>query len=303
VDDATLSETARRLRNAVEPIAANVYFSPEVHAAFEAIGFGPGVTAPGCLTLPDLPAYYTSRAGCMGQVPGPVVVAAFGVFNPAVIVPNVEVGWGIADRDAVLAARQRGAVATLTRILGDAPDGIDRAIELLYGAAVAADDAGHFLFAGLRSLGLPDAPIGALWRAADLVREHRGDSHIVAWNAAGLDPVEASLMMELYAGIRLKTYSYSRGWTTDDLDEGIERLRSRSFVAGAPVALTDTGRLWRDEIELATDHQERRIVEALIGSIDELLAIIEPYAGAIVAAGGYPTSTAQLPPQWGRLVG
>ena len=26
------------------------------------------------------------------------------------------------------------------------------------------------------------------WRAADLVREHRGDSHIIAWAAAGYDP-------------------------------------------------------------------------------------------------------------------
>ena len=32
---------------------------------------------------------------------------------------------------------------------------------------------------------------GRVWRAADIVREYRGDSPITAWVAAGLDPVEA----------------------------------------------------------------------------------------------------------------
>ena len=38
---------------------------------------------------------------------------------------------------------------------------------------------------------------GRLWRAADIVREYRGDSHITAWVGAGLDPVEAGLMTEI----------------------------------------------------------------------------------------------------------
>ena len=33
-------EKARRLRNAVEPVAAGVYFAPEAHQAYEALGFG-----------------------------------------------------------------------------------------------------------------------------------------------------------------------------------------------------------------------------------------------------------------------
>jgi hypothetical protein len=32
-------ERARRLRNAVEPVAAGVYFAPEAHAAYAALGF------------------------------------------------------------------------------------------------------------------------------------------------------------------------------------------------------------------------------------------------------------------------
>src|SRR5215216_6076604 len=99
VPEGELSRVARRLRDNLEPLASNVYFAPEVHAAFEELGFGPGTVDEDCLTLPDLAAYYCSRAGCMGQVPGEVEVAAFGVFNPDLIIPEVERGWKTADRD------------------------------------------------------------------------------------------------------------------------------------------------------------------------------------------------------------
>ena len=74
-------EKARRLRNAVEPVAAGVYFAPEAHQAYEALGFdGSPVTQDG-VARPELKSYFTSRSACMGQVPGEVVAAAFGCFN------------------------------------------------------------------------------------------------------------------------------------------------------------------------------------------------------------------------------
>ena len=63
-------EKARRLRNAVEPVAAGVYFAPEAHQAYEALGFdGSPVTQDG-VTRPELKSYFISRSACMGQVPG-----------------------------------------------------------------------------------------------------------------------------------------------------------------------------------------------------------------------------------------
>ena len=41
---------------------------------------------------PDLKAYLTSRGACQGQVAGEVMAAAFGCFNPKVVVPAVEAG-------------------------------------------------------------------------------------------------------------------------------------------------------------------------------------------------------------------
>src|SRR5579864_93969 len=186
----------RRLLEVLEPIAANVYFAPEAHAAYAALGFEPSRQARAGVAYPDGVAYFTSRGACLGTVPGEVVASAFGVFNPAVVVMAVAEGWKRTDRDRILAARQSGAVASLRRLIGGAdgePAALARATELLRRGAEGADVAGRALFAGLRSLGWPGEPMADFWRAADLVREHRGDSHIAAWLDHDLDAVEIGL--------------------------------------------------------------------------------------------------------------
>jgi hypothetical protein len=222
----------------------------------------------------------------MGQVPGEVVVAAFGVFAPALVIPCVERGWAATDRDTILDARHRGATASLRRILGDEPAGATRATELLRRAGEAATSEAHPLFAGLRSLGFPGDPVGDLWRAADLVREHRGDSHNAAWVSYGIDAREITLLTELWWRIPLKSYAPTRGWADDELDEAVERLRERGLLDGE--AFTEAGEQLRGDIESATDRQERAIVAALGDDAEELFGILEPYADAILAAGGYP---------------
>ena len=44
--------------------------------------------------MPDGIAYFTSRGSALGQVPGEVVAATFGVFNPDVVVPVRDPGVG-----------------------------------------------------------------------------------------------------------------------------------------------------------------------------------------------------------------
>jgi hypothetical protein len=297
---AALSTAARRLRNVLEPLASNVYFSPDVNDEFEALGFGPGVEAEGCLTIAEESGYYCSRAACMGQVPGDVVVAAFGVFNPKLIVPAVERGWSIATAGDVLGARERGATASLERILGDRPQ-LARATAVLQRAAAAGSASGRFLYAGLRSLGVPDTPWGALWRAVDTVREHRGDSHLAAWIATGLDAAEIGLLTEIYYGMPSRRYHRSRGWTDDDLDAATQRLQARGLIDREALTLTAAGAERREAIERATDLQQAPILNAIGADLDELLDTLGPWAAAVVAAGGFPSTVEQIPPQWGRV--
>ena len=94
---------------ALEPVAGQVYFSPECHAGYAALGFSPSPgTLPGGVELPDGPAYFTSRGSVMGQVPGEVVAAAFAVFNPEAAVPAVRFGWSKVDAATICAGAHHG---------------------------------------------------------------------------------------------------------------------------------------------------------------------------------------------------
>ena len=113
---------------ALEPVAGQVYFSPECHASYAALGFSPSPgSLPNGVQFPDGAAYFTSRGSVMGQVPGEVVAAAFAVFNPEAVVPAVEFGWSKVDAATICAARTKGAVDQLVRILGPAPEGLAQA--------------------------------------------------------------------------------------------------------------------------------------------------------------------------------
>ena len=169
---------ARRLASALEPIAAQVYFSPECHAAYAELGFGPSPGEANGVALPDGPAYFTSRGSVMGQVHGSVVAAAFAVFNPAVVVPAVAHGWTLTDATTIAAAHDEGTIAQLCRILGDEPAGLHRAVQLLLRAVEQLHPAGKPLFSGLTSLAMPEPPLGVAWRLTDLLREYRGDAHV-----------------------------------------------------------------------------------------------------------------------------
>ena len=277
---------ARRVWDVVEPIAANAYFAPEVHGALESLGFGGGNLGPNGIHYPDGPAYFTSRGGCLGQVSGHVIAAAFGVFKREMVVMVTDIGWSIAGVDDVLAARERGAVASLERMLGAEPEGLGWATDVLKRMADAGPGEGRHLYSGLVSLGSPDSPMGAFWRAADIVREHRGDSHIAAWINLDLDACEIGLLTDPWRGQPLKSWVRSRAWTDDELDAGCDRLRSRGYLDGDE--LTDAGRRLREQIEDATDVQEARMVAALGDDADRFFALLDGWCDAVVEQKGYP---------------
>jgi len=283
-----LSTAARRLAAALEPVAGQVYFSTECHAEYEALGFGASPGQFNGVPGPDGPAYFTSRGSVMGQVPGQLVAAAFAVFNPQAVIPSVTFGWTLTDAATICAARDRGAIAQLRRVLGDGPDGLERATELLTRAVAPLRPEGRALFSGLCSLAVPDDPIGAMWRRADQLREFRGDSHIAAWISAGFDATEIGLVSELFWGLPMRTYSRTRAWSTDDFDAAEARLVDRGWVGDG--ALTPAGREAREAVEVATDRQMAPAIDALGSDLDELVAILSPWGAAIRDAHGYPQS-------------
>ncbi len=274
----------RKLGTLVEPIAAGVYFAPEAHAAYKALGELDAFWAP----------YYASRGACLGETPGLVVAAAFGVFNPDHIVEQLDAAWKVAPPSQWWTARVQGATAQLERLLGPSPDGAERATELLRRIAENSPVSGHVFFAGLASMPWPGTVVGDLWHAADLVREHRGDTHTAAYNAMGFSALEMMLLTELWWGLPHGMYLASRHWDAEPIAAELQRLRDNGLVEGDAPALTEAGVRLRVEIEDLTDRGEARVLDAVTDAErDELFAILKPMAATIVAGGGYPAAPSE----------
>ena len=285
-----LSRSARRLGSVLEPLTGQVYFSPECHRNYEALGFGPSPASRDGVAAPNSPAYFTSRGSVMGHVPGEVVAAAFGVFNPAVVVPAVADGWTRTDAATICAARDDGGIGQLTRLLGAEPDGIGRANSLLARAVEPLRPEGRPLYAGLRSLEVPSSPIGTLFRLGDMLREFRGDSHTASWISTGLDATQIGLISELYWGLPPRSYSRSRGWSDEQFDVAEEQLRSRGILTPDGSGLSELGTQFREAIEVATDEQMRPAIDALGDDADELYELLAPWGATVRAGFGYPVT-------------
>lgn len=284
---------ARRLGGALEPIIGQVYFAQECHDAYEALGFQPSGAAIKGVAMPDGPAYFTSRGSLLGQVPGEVVTAAFGVFSPAAVVPSIAFGWSITDAETIRSARDTGALAHLTRHLTSTPDGLTKANELLARAVDSVHIEGRALTAGLVALDEPDHALGALWRRGDILRECRGDSHTAAWINAGLTAIEIGLLTELYWNMPTRSYSRSRAWTNDEFDVAEDELQSRGLIERDSTdcfGFTEAGRALREQIEVDTDRQMRPVLAAIGDDLDTLLDILTPWGQQIRRGHGYPGS-------------
>jgi hypothetical protein len=290
---AEVSGRARQLAQVIEPLIGQVYFSPECHQRYEALGFqpSPGSTSEG-VALPDGPAYFTSRGSALGQAPAPLVAAAFGVFDASIVDLCVGFGWSVTDAATIAEERLLGAMEQLERVLGANPEGIDRAVELMAVAVEPLEPWGRALFAGTSSQPLPGTPVGDLFRLGDRLREYRGDSHLAAWVAAGLDATEIGLLTEPYWGMPSRTYVRTRGWSNEQLDAAEERLRKRGLWDDD--GLTGIGRTLREDLELATDAQVTPAIDALGDDFDELVTALTPMAKALMAAHAYPPSPLAL---------
>lgn len=283
-----ISTIARALGGALEPFVGQVYFSPECHANYVALGFQPSPGDMNGVAMPEMVSYFTSRGSLMGQVPGELVAAAFAVFNPLIAIPAVTAGWQITDAATVCAARRDGAIAQLERVLGPKPDGIEDVRDVLRRAVETLRPEGRPLFAGTLSQSAPATALGAVWHYGDMLREFRGDCHTAAWIAAGLDATEIGLLTELFWGLPLKSYSRTRGWSETDYAAAIERLEGRGLLAND--AFTDAGRTLREQVEVHTDIQMAPVIQALGSDADRVIAQLGTWSDAVRTAKGYPAS-------------
>lgn len=291
MDDTLLARANRspsaavRLSNALEPFVGSVYFSPECHENYARLGFSASKSKAGAVQLPDGPAYFTSRGSVMGQVPGEVVAAAFGVFNPDAVIPAVDFGWSLTDAATISEARRSGAIAQLRRLLGDHPAGLDTVVATLRRAVSVLRPEGRPLFAGLCSQDEPDDALGLAWWLGDQLREFRGDAHTAAWISEGLDAIEIGLLTELWWGLPLHSYVRTRAWTEAQVNEAIAGLEARSLLADRK--FTDQGRNLRQRIEERTDAQMAPALRAIGDDLEPTIAQLSSWSALVRSGHGY----------------
>ncbi|HSJ36147.1 MAG TPA: hypothetical protein VLB85_13935 [Acidimicrobiia bacterium] len=270
------SSTPRKLWATLEPIHSMIYFVPEALATWSEMGF----------THPRM-GYFAQRSAAMGAVEASVVSATFYNFNPATVERFIPAAWDIAPPADIIEHRYRAADQALRRLLGGAVDSAEMewAAETALTAAEGCRPDGRPLFAGHAGVAAPDQPHLRLWHAATLLREFRGDGHVIALTAAGVSGLEAVVSYSATGDLFDEDFfRRSRGWSDQEWAAGEDSLRERGWL-DTEGGLTSAGRAARDGIEQETDRLAAAPWQALeSGAADRLATTVGPWARLILEA-------------------
>lgn len=276
---------ARKTWQTLEPLHTVLYVSTEAAGGYADLGLNAGA------------GYFASRSAPLGPVSAEVVIATFYNFHPALVRSAIPHAWTVSTPEALIAARERAADATLRRILGtEAVESAEmaEAAALARQAAVAAgsDLPGRPLFAAHAVLDWPEAPHLALWHAQTLLREYRGDGHVAVLRAENVGPCEALVIDAATGqGAPEAVLRRSRAWPDDQWDASVETLRRRGWLDDEG-ALTTAGREHRQYVEDRTD----ALATGPYGSIGadgcaRLRELCRPWSRQIMSSGAFSTVT------------
>lgn len=190
---------ARHLWTLFEPLHAVTYFTAEPRAAFEAAGYRGFWRG-----------YFAGRSAPLGLAPAAVSTALYAGFAPSMVGRAIPSIWDLAPPEAALEARLDGSVAVLGRLLAGVP-GIEETADLLREVARGAPTGGRALGAANASLPWPEEPLAELWQAATVLRELRGDGHVLAQLAVGLDGL-TTMVLRCGHDMTRQVLQPNRGW-------------------------------------------------------------------------------------------
>lgn len=275
------ARAGRRCHNALNSLHSTHYFSPDLGRELGGLG------------VTEAPAVnFAARAAALGPVGAGAVTAAFYNYKHELVARHVPAVWEKVTPEQALAAWLRAVDATLRRLLGEeavASAGMAEAAELALRAAEGCTRSGRPLYSAHADLPAPDAPHLALWHAATLLREHRGDGHLATLMTAGLDGLEALVTHTATGkGMAPKWIFTTRGWTQEEWDAAAGRLRERGLVDAAG-GLTEEGTALREGIERETDRLDTAPY-AHLGAEDvaRLTELASGFARTALGAGAFP---------------
>ena len=180
----------------MDTAAAVIAASPIIYQVGAGWFFAPATRAKGEeLGLKTFAFYMTGRSGVMGDITPAAAKSAIGFFNPDMV--GKLFGDGTANHSPSEIGR---AYVDCCTAWGRATfadlDGAARAAELGRRIIDSVVPCGHALFSAWRAVPVPDDGPAALALTLQTLRELRGDCHMHACGAAGLDALEAILSRE-----------------------------------------------------------------------------------------------------------
>ncbi|MBA8823627.1 hypothetical protein FHX42_000956 [Saccharopolyspora lacisalsi] len=239
------SEIARQGLKTLEPLHAMIYFAPETARRFGELGLEPGHMC-----------YFAGRAAPMGAVGPGTVAATFYNYNPDAVAAQIPRAWSLAAPEKVVAARFSAADEALKRLLGEQALSSAEMIEVAQLAREASEGCfpqGRPLYAAHADLEWPEEPHLVLWHAQSMLREFRGDGHIIALQRAGLSGLQALVLNTATGKGFVPSFAkQSRGWSDEQWATAEDELRERGLLddSGTP---TERSATLLEEIETETD--------------------------------------------------
>lgn len=297
----------------LEPIHAVTYFAPEAAVQFADVGlrgFWRG--------------YFAARASPLGETHPEPVIASFYGFAPSFVRRSIPSVWDACSPQDAVAARQTGAAAHLHGVLADDPqlkhlvtESISEIGHSLRRACGQMGDTAGLLSAANAALEWPEDPLEALWHAATVLREHRGDAHVRALLAADLSPCESSALRSGSEGTSVELVSKVRGWEDEDWALAIDSLIDRglleptsttasekaalanrqpqpdaqtnnALLIRADLRITDRGQQLVDRIEVSTDRCSADPLTRAELDVEYVCAQLGPLADALAERGTIP---------------
>lgn len=263
-----MNANARRMFELVEPIGVLPYAADDVNETMFALGF-----------TNYWDTYFAGRAAALGPVSAEVVDALFYNFAPGEVARHIPKVWNTTTPEAALAARYEGCANAIRRILADHIDtpAFARATELLMQAAVSAPVEGRPMYAALRALPVPDGVVDRMFHAGALLREHRGDGHIVALMSEGIARLEAHVLFALGLDMPPEKFGRIHHLPAAQIAEVIDGMRARGLSGDNALAV-------HQRIEDLTDDLAWEPYKALTASeLEELMSALEPLAALLLA--------------------
>lgn len=273
MSNAPLVVASRRAWAGLEALHIVGYFAEETRARYVALGLHPSLS------------YFAARSAAMGAVGPEVTFATFYVFAPWLHHKALPAAWAVASPQQVVEARRDGVREALDRIVGS-PD-VAEALAIARRATEGLSPAGRPLYAAHAGLDWPEDDLLALWHAAGLVREHRGDGHVAVLTAAGIAPLEAMVLDAAWSDRREFLFT-TRGWSEEEITSTAAGLVERGWLE-ADGALTSVGREVRADVEERTDRAAASGWEHVgLPDTERLAELVAPLRTAVVESGLLP---------------